>query len=114
MEEQYFTKEKNFLDILKERHQKLYAIINVNSVLSIEPELLIKKNFEVEYLNSFEYNGEIKHFDGIFKNRSGFYLYLSKITLSEINFKIKVYYDVSQLEEVKFFIKNLSKLKETD
>ena len=45
MEEQYFTKEKNFLDILKERHQKLYAIINVNSVLSIEPELLIKKNF---------------------------------------------------------------------
>ena len=111
MEEQYFTKEKNFLDILKERHQKLYAIINVNSVLSIEPELLIKKNFEVEYLNSFEYNGEIKHSDGIFKNRSGIYLYLSKITLSEINFKIKVYYDVSQLEEVKFFIKNLSKLK---
>ena len=52
MEEQYFTKEKNFLDILKERHQKLYAIINVNSVLSIEPELLIKKNFEVEYLKS--------------------------------------------------------------
>ena len=111
MEEQYFTKEKNFLDILKERHQKLYAIINVNSVLSIEPELLIKKNFEVEYLNSFEYNGEINYNEGIFKHRSGFYIYLSKITSTELNFNVRVYYDVDQLEEVKFFIKNLLKLK---
>lgn len=114
MEEKYFIRENDFLDILKDRHQKLYGIINVNSVLNITPEILINKNFEIEYLNSFEYDGEIKHSDGIFKHRSGFYLYLSRLTLSEINFKVKVYYDVDQLSEVKFFIKNLTKLKESD
>ena len=114
MEEKYFTREKDFLDILKDRYKKLYGIVKVNSNLTITPELLIKKNFNVEYLDSFEFDGEIKHYEGIFKHKSGFYLYLSKINPSEISFKVKVYYDVNQLDEVKFFIKNLSKLKEND
>jgi hypothetical protein len=111
MEDKYFLKENDFLGILKDKHQKLYGIIKVNSHLILTPDLLIQKEFNIEYLNGDEYNGEIKYNEGIFKHRSGFYIYLSKITSTELNFNVRVYYDVDQLEEVKFFIKNLLKLK---
>lgn len=111
MEDKYFLKENDFLGILKDKYQKLYGIIKVNSHIILTPELLIQKEFNIEYLNGDEYEGEIKYNEGIFKHKSGFYIYLSKITVTELNFSVKVYYDVNQLEEVKFFIKNLLKLK---
>lgn len=110
MEDKYFLNENNFLGILKDRHQKLYGVLKINSPLNLTPDVLIYKNFLIEYLKGEEYGGEIKHTEGIFKHRSGFYLYLSKIDLSELNYNVKVYYDVDQYDEVKFFIKNLSKL----
>ena len=111
MEDKYFLKEKDFLDVIKNREQKLYGVLKVNTHLSLTPDLLIKKDFDIEYLNCDEFNGEITYNEGIFKHRSGFFIYLSKSTISEITFKVRVYYDVVQLEEVKFFIKNLIKSK---
>lgn len=108
-----FRRENDFLDILKERHDKLYGIIKVNSVLGLTPALLIEKKntFSVEYLDSVEFEFELNHLESILKHKSGFYLYLSKMEVTDISYVIKIYYDIKQLNEVSFFIKNLSKIK---
>ena len=43
MEDKYFLKENDFLGILKDKYQKLYGIIKVNSHLILTPDLLIQK-----------------------------------------------------------------------
>lgn len=106
-----FIRENDFLDILKERHGKLYGIIKVNSVLGLTPKLLIEKNFGIEYLDSVEFEFDLNHLEAILKHKSGFYLYLSKMEVVDISYSIKIYYDIDQLNEVSFFIKNLSKIK---
>jgi hypothetical protein len=106
-----FTRENDFLEILKERHGKLYGIIKVNSVLELTPKILIEKKFEIEYLDSVEHEYELKHLEGIFRHKSGFYLYLSKMEVTDKTYELKIYYDMGQLNEVSFFIKNLSKIK---
>jgi hypothetical protein len=108
-----FRRENDFLDILKERHDKLYGIIKVNSVLGLTPVLLIEKKntFSIEYLDSVEFEFELNHLESILKHKSGFYLYLSKMEVTDISYQMKIYYDIDQLNEVSFFIKNLSKIK---
>ena len=108
-----FRRENDFLDILKERHDKLYGIIKVNSVLGLTPVLLIEKKntFSIEYLDSVEFEFELNHLESILKHKSGFYLYLSKMEVADMSYQMKIYYDMDQLNEVSFFIKNLSKIK---
>jgi hypothetical protein len=106
-----FIREKDFLDILKERYGKLYGIIKVNSTVGLTPKILIEKKFEIEYLDSIEFDFELNHLESILKHKSGFYIYLSKMEVENKSYQIKIYYDIDQLNEVSFFIKNLSKIK---
>ena len=106
-----FKRENDFLDILKERHDRLYGIIKVNSTIGLTPKTLIEKKFEIEYLDSVEFEFELNHLESILKHKSGFYLYLSKMEVADMSYQMKIYYDMDQLNEVSFFIKNLSKIK---
>jgi hypothetical protein len=106
-----FIRENDFLGILKERYGKLYGIIKVNSTVGLTPKILIEKKFEIEYLDSIEFDFELNHLESILKHKSGFYIYLSKMEVEYKSYQMKIYYDIDQLNEVSFFIKNLSKIK---
>jgi hypothetical protein len=106
----YFRKLDDFLKSLLERTGVVYSIIECVDHIPITPELLLTKRFNVEYLDSKSYGGVLQHIEGIFKNPAGIYLYLSK-TEMETTYKIKVIYEIEQLDEVVLFIKNLLKIK---
>lgn len=106
-----FRREEDFIDILTQRYGKLYGIIKVNSAIGLTPKILIEKKFEIEYLDSVEFEFELNHLEAILKHKSGFYLYLSKMEVADVSYQMKIYYDIDQLNEVSFFIKNLSKIK---
>ena len=106
----YFKKEDDFLKSLLGKTGKVYSTIECMDHIPITPELLLTKRFTIEYLNSKSYGGSLIHTEGIFRNNAGIYLYLSKMEV-ETTYKIKVIYDISQLDEVVLFIKNLTRLK---
>ena len=108
----YFEKEKDFLKILLDKEQVLYSQMNILTPLKLTPELLLQKNFTLEYCLLSEYNGELRYFDCIVKNKSNIFLYLSKKDLAELSYRSKIYFTPDKLEEAKFFIKTLLKLKE--
>lgn len=110
----YFEKEDDFLKVLLEKEQVLYSQMNILTPLKLTPELLTQKNFTIEYCSLSEYNGEIRFIDGIFKNKSNIFLYLSKKDLAELSYRSKIYFTPDKLEEAKFFIKTLLKLKDSD
>lgn len=109
-ERTYFKKEEDFLKSLLDKTGKVYSVIESMDYLPITPELLLSKNFTTEYLSSKSYSGSLVHTEGIFRNQSGIYLYLSK-TETETSYKMKIIYNVLQLDEVILFIKNLMRLK---
>ena len=106
----YFKKENDFLKSLLDTTGKVYSVIECMDYIPITPELLLTKRFTIEYLNSKSYGGSLIHTEGIFRNNAGIYLYLSK-TEVETTYKIKIIYDITQLDEVVLFIKNLTRLK---
>jgi hypothetical protein len=109
----YFSKSGEIETLLSKRYDRVYSKVRVSTPMSITPELLLSKdNFRVEYLESVEFNNNIIHMEGVFENKSGFYLYLSKKEYSEISFQLMIYYEAEKLEELNFFIKNLIKMKD--
>lgn len=106
-----FSKETDFFESLKNSTNKLYSVVELNSSYNITPELLINKNYESIYLDSVEVEDQIIHREGIFKNKSNMYLYLSRNNIRVESFRIKIYYEVEKINETMFFIKNLKKLK---
>jgi len=106
----YFSRVEDFLKTLLNKTGKVYSVIDCMDPIPLTPELLLTKKFTTEYLNSKSYGGSLVHLDGIFRHQSGIYIYLSK-TEVETTYKIKIIYDVIQLDEVILFIKNLMRLK---
>ena len=74
-------------------------------------ELLLEKNFTLEYCNIVTYENGFSYIDAIFKNKSDIFIYLSKRDIIETGYQTMVYFEPTKLEETKFFIKNLLKLK---
>lgn len=108
----YFEKEEDFLKTLFERDKVVYSSISVLTPLKLTPELLLEKNFTIEHCSIIEYNGELRYLDCIVKHKSNIFLYLSKKDLSELSYRSKIYFTPNNLDEAKFFIKTLLKLKE--
>jgi hypothetical protein len=52
------------------------------------------------------------YYDAFFKNKSDLYIYLSKKDIRDSEYKITIYFEPKNIEETKFFIKNLMKLKD--
>ena len=80
--------------------------------MKITPELLIEKEFRLEFADIIELDNDFRFYDAIFENKSGFFLYLSRRDISELNYMVKVYFEPEKLSEVNFFIKNLIRLKD--
>lgn len=110
----FFEKEDEFLKLLYDREIKLYSKSRVYANIKISPELLIEKNFTLEYCDFNMYEDGLIFTDAILKNKSGIFVYLSRKDSMETYYQIKVYFEPDKIEETKFFIKNLLKLKEND
>ena len=107
----YFKKENEFIKTLIEKTGSLFSVITVETP-SISPEdLITRDNFTTEYLESIwlPVDKKIFHFEGIFKNKSDIYLYLSWDGNNP--YRLKIIYEISKLDEVTLFIKQISKLK---
>lgn len=108
---EYFTKEQEFLDFIFENEKKFLSKTKIQGVLNLTPELLLSKNFILEYCDIKTYENEFSFTDAIFRNKSDIFIYLSKRDVSELNYRIMMFFEPQKLEETKFFIKNLLKLK---
>jgi len=108
-ERAYFLKEDDLLKSLYDKNKRLYSKLTVTTLIGLKPEILIEKDFKLEYCDTTEIDGNIGWLEAIFENRSGFYLYLSRKNLSELNYHFAVFFEPEKINEVNFFIKNLIK-----
>jgi len=108
----YFEKEEELLKFFYKKYGKIYSKLRINTPLKITPEILLEKNFRLEYVKMFEINESFIYYDAVFENKSQLYLYLSRKSGAELNYQLTVYFDSEKLNEVRFFINNLIKLKE--
>ena len=107
-----FRVEDKFLKSLYDATGNLYSKSNIYPTLTLTPELLLEKDYTLEYCDTITHLDGFSYLEAIFKHKSNFYIYLSKRDLSEITYNTKIYFEPSSLGEVRFFIKNLLKLKE--
>jgi hypothetical protein len=105
-------KDPNILDLFFGKKDKIYSKTKLYTPIGVTPETLIKKNLTLKLSNMIEVEGEVKYLEAIFENKSGFYIYLSRKDISEISYKITVYFESEKTDEAIFFIKNLIKLKD--
>ena len=112
--ENYFSVEEKFEQILHNRFGKLYSKTQIQTPLKLTPELLLQKDFKLEFADILELDNEFRFFDVIFEHKSGFFLYLSRKDITELNYQVKLYFEPEKLDEVSFFIKNLIKFKDRD
>lgn len=108
----YFEKEKEFLDLINKNEGKLYSKSQIYGRLKITPEILLEKNYNLEYCDFNMYEEGPVFIDAIFRNKSDMFIYLSRKDSQETYYEIKVYFESEKIEEAKFFIKNLLKLKD--
>jgi hypothetical protein len=111
-EKEYVKKESSIVDLFFSKQDKVYSKTKIYTPLGVTPEILLSKDFILELANMVEIEGKVQYLEAIFKNKSGFYIYLSKKDISEISYKITVYFDSEKINEAIFFIKNLIKLKD--
>jgi hypothetical protein len=107
----YFKKEEEFIKTLIKKTGLLFSTVIVETATITPEDLITRDNFTTEYLESIwlPMDKKIFHFEGIFKNKSDIYLYLSKYDNGP--YRLKIIYEISKLDEVTLFIKQLSKLK---
>jgi hypothetical protein len=108
----YFKKEDAFIETLIKNTGNLYSSVLIETPNLVPEDLISRDNFTTEYLDSIWLQVEKKmfHFEGIFKKRSDIYLYLSRFDGQ--SYQLKIIYEISKLNEVTLFIKQLTKLKQ--
>lgn len=107
----YFEKEESFLKLIYDKEGVLLSKIKIEGTLLLTPELLIEKNFILEYCDILAYENGLSYVDAIFRNKSNIFIYLSKRDSIEKGYQTMIYFNPQNLEEVKFFIKSLLKIK---
>lgn len=110
--ENYFSIEKKFEKILYKKYGKLYSKTQVQTQLKLTPELLLEKEFRLEFADILELDNDFRFYETIFENKSGFFLYLSRKSITELNYRVKIYFEPEKLNEVNFLIKNLIRLND--
>jgi len=105
-----FRIEENFLRSLYDTKGVTYSKNKLVATINLTPELLLEKDYILEYCDIATYQEGISYLEAIFKNKSNFYIYLSKRNIESINYDIKIYFEPKDFTEVKFFIKKLLKL----
>jgi hypothetical protein len=99
----FFDKFYNSLD-------KLHSIMNVplENDYIIDYILNKKETFVPKFFESDYENKKVTHNEIILKHLSGFYIYINK---KEVSKTYRIIYEASQIEEVKFFINSLKRIK---
>jgi hypothetical protein len=79
----------------------------------IGPDYILKnaKEYEILFINSKFSDGKEIVYDEIFKLKNGLILYLSREQETPI-FKLKVYYDIKLINELKMFLNTIKLWKE--
>lgn len=89
--------------------EKIHSIMDVKLENEISLDYFSKKNvFVPVFFNSDYENNKLNHTEMIIKHTSGIFIYLNKKEEQKV---FKIIYKPDQIEEVKFFINNLKKLK---
>ena len=97
-----FTKFYNSLE-------NIHSIMDVRLENDLHLDYFSKKNVFVPlFYESIYSNNKVIHSEIIFRHGSGIFIYLNKKVEPTI---FKIIYKPEQIEEVKFFINNLKKLK---
>jgi hypothetical protein len=97
-----FTKFYNSLE-------KIHSIMDVRLENDLHLDYFFKKNvFVPVFFNSDYENNKVEHTEIILRHTSGIFLYINKKEDLKV---FKIIYKPDQLEEVKFFINSLKKLK---
>lgn len=89
--------------------ENIHSIMDVRLENDLHLDYFSKKNvFVPVFFNSDYENNKVEHTEIIIRHISGIFIYINKKEDPKI---FKIIYQPSQLEEVKFFINNLKKLK---
>jgi len=105
-----FRIEEKFLKSLYDTKGVTYSKNKLVATINLTPELLLEKDYILEYCDIATYQEGISYLEAIFRNKSNFYIYLSKRSVESIHYDIKIYFEPKDFTEVKFFIKKLLKL----
>ena len=105
-----FRIEEKFLKSLYDTKGFTYSKNKLGVTINLTPELLLEKDYILEYCDITTHQKGISYLEAIFRNKSNFYIYLSKTNIESINYDIKIYFEPKDFTEVKFFIKKLLKL----
>lgn len=106
-----FDKETEFLKSIYDKEGKILSKNRIQGHLNVTPEILLEKKYKPEYLNMYTYDNGVSFIDAIFRNKSDIFIYLSKKIAVDSGYQIMIYFEPEKLEETKFFVKNLIKLK---
>ena len=106
-----FRIEEKFLKSLYDTKGVTYSKNKLMTTVNLKPEILLEKDYVLEYCDIATYQEGFSYLEAIFRNKSNFYIYLSKRNTESINYEIKIYFEPKDLSEVKFFVRNLLKLK---
>jgi hypothetical protein len=107
-----FKHEERFLSLILEEEKEMYSIMELSDGHSLTPQTLFEKpKFQNFFLDGTQFSDGVSYLDSIFRYDNNIYLYLSKMEVTDKTYELKIYYDMGQLNEVSFFIKNLSKIK---
>jgi len=107
----YFSKEEEFLKYLYDSTKKLYSKAIVSTAINITPEMLIEKKMEIEYSKTIVWPEGLTYYDIIVKTKSDIFIYLSKKEISELNYRVNLYYEPDKHDEMIFLVNNLKKIK---
>jgi hypothetical protein len=107
----YFSKEEEFLKYLYDSTQRLYSKAIVSTAINITPEMLLEKKMDIEFSKTIVWPEGITYLDIIVKTKSDIFIYLSKKEISELNYRVSLYYEPSKHDEMLFLVNNLKKIK---
>jgi hypothetical protein len=107
-----FKHEEKFLELLTDKNQELFSIIELAEGHGISPHLLSNKPKFIEYFsNGVQFSDGTTYLDSIFVFDENIYIYLSKSDVAISSFSCKIYYPIKKKKDVEFFILNLKKMK---
>lgn len=107
-----FKHEKRFLDLISEKNDEMYSMIELSDGHGLNPNWLFDKpRFTPYLLDGQQYDDGVIYLDSIFVYDTVIYIYLSKSDVVVSSFSCKIYYPIRKKKDVDFFILNLKKIK---
>jgi len=108
MENKYFEREELFFDFWTKEFKEIMSKMDVG-LLSLDHEILNKRMKTIYKDSKFVEDKRELVKEIIYLHPSGFYIYLSKSNVAEINFRIKIFYKLEHHGEIMMLLNTLKK-----